>query len=235
MTAKSTEAITGLGRGGREHLAGAADAARRGQPGGGPAERGRRRARSEFAASLSRSASSRPRAARRSCSHSFPPRPTTMRSRASRKALIAFGTSAENIFDLRREELRQIAVAQASLQANNSLVLHLGKEVAELVLTAQNNSDAAALRTAQAIRNGQLLLLAHHCSERRGRDRDRAAICGAPSRETDREHYRGDERPRRGRHVDRRAGSRPQATRSAEWPRRLAFSATRLSRCRDRT
>ena len=47
--------------------------------------------------------------------------------------LIAFGTSAENIFDLRREELHQIAVAQASLQANNSLVLRLGKEVAELV------------------------------------------------------------------------------------------------------
>jgi class 3 adenylate cyclase/HAMP domain-containing protein len=73
--------------------------------------------------------------------------------------LIAFGTSAENIFDLRREELRQIAVAQASLQANNSLVLRLGKEVAELVLTAQNSSDAAAVHTAQAIRNGRLLLL----------------------------------------------------------------------------
>jgi adenylate cyclase len=73
--------------------------------------------------------------------------------------LIAFGTSAGNIFDLRREELDQIAVAQASLQANNSLVLHLGKKVAELVLTAQNNSDAAAVRTAQAIRDGRLLLL----------------------------------------------------------------------------
>ena len=45
------------------------------------------------------------------------------------------------------------------MQANNSLVLRLGKEVAELVLTAQNSSDAAAIRTAQAIRNGQLLLL----------------------------------------------------------------------------
>jgi class 3 adenylate cyclase/phosphoglycerate-specific signal transduction histidine kinase len=72
--------------------------------------------------------------------------------------LIAFGTSAENIFHLRREELRQIAVAQASLQASNSLVLRLGKEVEELVLTAQNGSDAAAIRTAQAIRNGRLLL-----------------------------------------------------------------------------
>ena len=72
--------------------------------------------------------------------------------------LIAFGTSAENIFHLRREELRQIAVAQASLQASNSLALRLGKEVEELVLTAQNGSDAAAIRTAQAIRNGRLLL-----------------------------------------------------------------------------
>ena len=59
---------------------------------------------------------------------------------------------------MRREELRQIAVAQASLQASNSLALRLGKEVEELVLTAQNGSDAAAIRTAQAIRNGRLLL-----------------------------------------------------------------------------
>ncbi|WP_246583398.1 adenylate/guanylate cyclase domain-containing protein [Bradyrhizobium iriomotense] len=73
--------------------------------------------------------------------------------------LIAFGTSAENMFNLRREELRQIAVAQASLQTSNSLVLRLGKEVAEVVLAAQNSSDAAAVRTAQAIRDGRLLLL----------------------------------------------------------------------------
>ena len=72
--------------------------------------------------------------------------------------LIAFGRSTENIFHLRQEELRQIAVAQASLQASNSHVLRLGKEVEELVLTAQNGSDAAAIRTAQAIRNGRLLL-----------------------------------------------------------------------------
>ena len=60
--------------------------------------------------------------------------------------LIGFGTYAENIFDLRREELRQIAVAQASLDDSNWLVLRLGKEVAELVQTAQDSSDAAALR-----------------------------------------------------------------------------------------
>jgi class 3 adenylate cyclase/phosphoglycerate-specific signal transduction histidine kinase len=73
--------------------------------------------------------------------------------------LIGFGTSAENVFDLRRRELRQIAAAQASLEANNALVLRLGEEVAELVREAQNNSDAAAIRAAQAIGNGKLLLL----------------------------------------------------------------------------
>ena len=75
------------------------------------------------------------------------------------KTLIAFGTSAGNVFDLRREELRQIAVAQSSLEANDSLALRLGKEAAELVLTAQNSSDAAARRTAHAIGNGRLLVL----------------------------------------------------------------------------
>ena len=75
------------------------------------------------------------------------------------EALIGFGASVGNIFDLRREELRHLAAAQTSLQANNSLVLELGKEVAEIVVNAQNSSDTAALRTAQAIGNGRLLLL----------------------------------------------------------------------------
>jgi class 3 adenylate cyclase/phosphoglycerate-specific signal transduction histidine kinase len=75
------------------------------------------------------------------------------------KKLIALGASEQNVFDLRRRELHQIALAQASLEANNSLVLRLGKEVAELVKTAQNNSEAAARNAAQAISNGQILLL----------------------------------------------------------------------------
>ena len=71
--------------------------------------------------------------------------------------LIAFGTSAKtsSICDARscvRSRLPGV------LAADNSLVLRLGEEVAELVQTAQNSSDAAALRT-QAIGNGQLLLL----------------------------------------------------------------------------
>lgn len=75
------------------------------------------------------------------------------------KKLIAFGASEQNVFDLRRRELHQVALAEASLEANNALVLRLGKEVAELVKTAQNNSDAAARSAAQAITDGQILLL----------------------------------------------------------------------------
>ena len=66
------------------------------------------------------------------------------------------------------------------MQANDSLVLRLGKEVADLVVTAQNNSDAAALRTAQAIRNGRLLLLLITALSVRGGGPDRAAVCGTP-------------------------------------------------------
>jgi class 3 adenylate cyclase/PAS domain-containing protein len=75
------------------------------------------------------------------------------------EALIAFGAGKDNFFDLRGEELRRIQAAQASLQANSLLVLDLGKKVAELVVTAQENSDRAAARTVEAIENGQRLLL----------------------------------------------------------------------------
>ena len=75
------------------------------------------------------------------------------------KKLIASGASQQNVFDLRLRELHEVALAQASLEANNSLVLRLSKEVAELVKTAGNNSDAAARSAAQAISNGQILLL----------------------------------------------------------------------------
>jgi class 3 adenylate cyclase/phosphoglycerate-specific signal transduction histidine kinase len=75
------------------------------------------------------------------------------------ETLIGFGASTGNLFDLRRDELRKVAAAQASLETSSSLLLQLGKEVAELVTTAESNSDAAALRAANAIQNGRLLLL----------------------------------------------------------------------------
>ena len=88
--------------------------------------------------------------------------PATVESGALKKlteTLIAFGASADNVFDLRLGELRQIALAQASLEANSALVLRLGKEVADLVDAAETSSDAAALHAARAISNGQILLL----------------------------------------------------------------------------
>jgi adenylate cyclase len=75
------------------------------------------------------------------------------------KSLLAFGTSRDNVFNLRDEELRKIEVAQVSLQANSSLVLLLGEKVAELVLAAQSHSDDAAVRSDQAIDEGRILLL----------------------------------------------------------------------------
>ena len=75
------------------------------------------------------------------------------------EALVAFGRSGGSIFDLRREELRQDATAQHALEASHQLAVRLGDEVASLVDTAQTASEAAALRSAEAIRTGELLLL----------------------------------------------------------------------------
>ena len=79
--------------------------------------------------------------------------------RSLTETLIGFGASTGNLFDLRREELQKVAAAQASLERSSSLLLQLGKEVTDLVATAQSNSDEATLRLAKAIRNGKLLLL----------------------------------------------------------------------------
>jgi class 3 adenylate cyclase/HAMP domain-containing protein len=75
------------------------------------------------------------------------------------EALIDLGAESNNIFDLRREELRRINLAQTSLQINNSLTLRLSEEVAQLVEAAQRESDSAAVRAGQAIGNGQKLLI----------------------------------------------------------------------------
>ena len=73
--------------------------------------------------------------------------------------LIAFGKGNDSIFDLRNDELRQSAAARASLEASRLAAVALGNEVSKLVTAAQNNSDQAAARSADAIRYGKLLLL----------------------------------------------------------------------------
>jgi class 3 adenylate cyclase/HAMP domain-containing protein len=74
-------------------------------------------------------------------------------------ALIEHGRAEVNIFDLRRGELLQVAAAEASLDANRVLGLKLGEEVAKLVTSAQQSSDAAAIHSARAISSGKFLLL----------------------------------------------------------------------------
>ena len=64
-----------------------------------------------------------------------------------------------SIFDARREELRQAAAAQEALEASGMLAVRLGDEVATLVAVAQSASDDAALRSTEAIKAGELLLL----------------------------------------------------------------------------
>ena len=73
--------------------------------------------------------------------------------------LVAFGSGNDSIFELRHDELRQSAAAEASLEASRLAAVALGDEVAKLVAAARNNSDQAAARSADAIRYGKLLLL----------------------------------------------------------------------------
>ena len=128
--------------------------------------------------------------------------------RSLTETLIGFGASTGNLFDLRGEELRKVAAAQASLERSGSLLLQLGREATDLVATAQSNSDEATLRLARAIHNGKVLLLLITAAEPCGGDSDRNAVCDLSSGEANRENYPCDERARGGRHGDRRAGSR---------------------------
>lgn len=79
--------------------------------------------------------------------------------RNATEALIAFGAAADSVFELRREELRQSAIAERALGASRTLAVRLGDEVTQLVATAQRSTDAAAARSAEAIAGGKLLLL----------------------------------------------------------------------------
>ncbi len=52
--------------------------------------------------------------------------------------LTAFGSGNDSIFDLRHDELRQSAAAQASLEASRLAAVALGDEVAKLVAAARS-------------------------------------------------------------------------------------------------
>jgi class 3 adenylate cyclase len=79
--------------------------------------------------------------------------------RRAPQALIDFGISDGNIFDLRRAELDQIAVAQRSLEASRALSVQLGDQVAELVKVAQRGSNEAAFHSEETIERGKLIMM----------------------------------------------------------------------------
>src|SRR5215468_5992264 len=72
---------------------------------------------------------------------------------------IDLGKGDDGIFGLRRGELQQIAAAQSALAGSRVLAIRLGGEIAGLVASAQTASNAAAFRTAQAIKNGAIFMM----------------------------------------------------------------------------
>src|SRR5215467_7728173 len=74
-------------------------------------------------------------------------------------AFIDLGKGDDGIFGLRRGELQQIAAAQSALAGSRALAVRLGGEIAGLVASAQTASNAAAIRAAQAIKNGALFMM----------------------------------------------------------------------------
>ncbi len=75
------------------------------------------------------------------------------------QALIDVGRADGNIFELRHAELDQTAVAQRSLKASRVLSIRLSEQVAELVKAAQQGSDEAAVRAAETIEYGKLIMM----------------------------------------------------------------------------
>jgi class 3 adenylate cyclase/HAMP domain-containing protein len=78
---------------------------------------------------------------------------------AAAAALIDHGIANDSIFELRRQELAQIAAAQASLDAGRAMAVQLGSEVAELVAAARSESDVAANLAAETIESGKFFMI----------------------------------------------------------------------------
>ncbi|MDA9981359.1 PAS-domain containing protein [Gammaproteobacteria bacterium] len=75
------------------------------------------------------------------------------------QALIDLGSLNGNFFDLRRQQLRQIADARDSLGASRGLTVQLVGEVAKVVKFSQKDSDAAVRISAETINNSKWVML----------------------------------------------------------------------------
>ena len=79
--------------------------------------------------------------------------------REAATALIDMGKSNDSIFALRRDELRQAAVAQSALEESRNLAVLLGDRVAQLVIAASDVSEAAAAGSEETIQRGKILMI----------------------------------------------------------------------------
>ena len=77
----------------------------------------------------------------------------------SLNTLLAFGGDADNLFDLRQEELTLVAASQAAVRKASALAARLGLATGDLVTTAQKNSDRDGSYAQTAIGGGRILLL----------------------------------------------------------------------------
>ena len=73
--------------------------------------------------------------------------------------LIGFGSEAGNLFDLRHDELEQVAAAQGALLDGSAIAARLGTVTRSLVDGARKASASDGFRAQDAIGSGQILLL----------------------------------------------------------------------------
>ncbi|MEQ8349174.1 MAG: adenylate/guanylate cyclase domain-containing protein [Sneathiellaceae bacterium] len=80
--------------------------------------------------------------------------------RAATDGLLGFGAGEDSLFTVRADELHHLARADAALEDSRQLAQSIGAEVTGLVATARAQSDAAAAGSTDAIRAGQIAMLA---------------------------------------------------------------------------
>jgi class 3 adenylate cyclase len=77
----------------------------------------------------------------------------------SLNSLLAFGGDADNLFDLRLEELKLVVASETAVRTASAIAARLGRATGDLVTTAQKTSTLAGSHAHTAIGGGRLLLL----------------------------------------------------------------------------
>ena len=146
---------------------------------------------------------------------------------AAAAALIDLGRGDDGIFALRREELHQIFLGESSMEANRTLAIKLGDEVAELVTAARAESDAAASRSAEAINTGKIFMIIMTVRQPHRRGARDALLRRATDYPAAGEHNRRHGRSRGRGHLGRLFRVANAVTSLVGWRRRSACFVTR--------